>query len=197
MPDIVDLIKSQHRIMDELLEKTQEEGADIPALLQQVAALLTPHSEAEESFVYPRIKELDPEEGSEVHDGSAEHHHVESLMQELLASEPDAPGFDGKLAAMIAEIRHHVEEEEADLLPVLAEKAPDAEREELGERFAAQTGVADASRASEPLAGESGSGSSGSDTVDLTKDELYEKAKEQDVAGRSSMTKDELAKAVK
>ncbi|MFN8074211.1 MAG: hemerythrin domain-containing protein [Kineosporiaceae bacterium] len=190
MPDIVDLIKSQHRTMDELLEQTQQEGADIPALLQQVAALLTPHSQAEESFVYPRIQQLEPEEGSEVHDGAAEHHHVEQLMQELLASEPDAPGFDGKLAAMIAEIRHHVEEEEQDLLPVLAEQADDDERAELGARFAEQTGVADDSRAKEPLAGSSDS------TVDLTKEELYEKAKEQDVSGRSTMTKDELAKAV-
>ena len=32
--------------------------------------------------------------------------------------------------------------------------------------------------------------------LDLTKEELYELAKEQDVDGRSKMTKDELAKAV-
>ena len=65
MPDIVDLIKSQHRQVDELLteaEQKAEQGqtADIPALLQQVSLLLLPHSQAEESFVYPTIRGLQP-----------------------------------------------------------------------------------------------------------------------------------------
>ena len=34
------------------------------------------------------------------------------------------------------------------------------------------------------------------DTRDATRDELYQEAKERDIAGRSSMTKDELAAAV-
>jgi hypothetical protein len=51
VPDIVDLIKSQHRQMDELLDHAQQEGADTKRLLQQVSDLLMPHSEAEESLV--------------------------------------------------------------------------------------------------------------------------------------------------
>jgi DNA end-binding protein Ku len=46
-------------------------------------------------------------------------------------------------------------------------------------------------------AGRSSNGSgSGSDADDLSKDQLLERAKEQDVAGRSKMTKEELAEAV-
>ena len=41
-----------------------------------------------------------------------------------------------------------------------------------------------------------GSSSGGSGGKEPTKDELYEKAKKKDVEGRSSMSKDELAKAV-
>ena len=44
--------------------------------------------------------------------------------------------------------------------------------------------------------GSKGSSSGGSGGEDLTKDEFYEKAKKQDVEGRSKMSKDELAKAV-
>ena len=40
-----------------------------------------------------------------------------------------------------------------------------------------------------------GSGSSG-DVSEMTRDELYEKAKELEIEGRSTMSKDELAKAV-
>jgi hemerythrin superfamily protein len=126
MADVVDLIKAQHRIMDSLLEQAQQaEPDEIPGLLRQVAAILMPHSEAEESFVYPAIREYDESEADEVRDGTAEHHHVEQLMRELLSEDPSGPGYDGKLAAMVGELRHHVEEEEEDLLPVLSEKARD------------------------------------------------------------------------
>jgi hemerythrin superfamily protein len=93
--------------------------------------MLMPHSEAEESFVYPEIRRYEPEETAEVHDGTAEHHHIEQLMRELLSEDPDGPGYDGKLAAMVAELRHHVEEEEEDLLPVLSEKRAGSGREWL------------------------------------------------------------------
>jgi len=185
MPDIVELITAQHRQVDELLEQAQSEGADVPTLLRQVSDLLLPHSQAEESFVYPTIRERDPSETEEVHDGVAEHHHIEQLLQELLTEDPEGPGFDGKLAAMVGELRHHVEEEEQDLLPVLSEKASKEEREQLGARFAAETGSSDVTTSS----------GSSSDT-EATREELYEKAKEQDVPGRSKMSKDELAKAV-
>ena len=187
MPDVVPLIKSQHRELEELLEQAEQEGTDTLALLRQVAAMLKPHSEAEESFVYPRIAQLRAEEAEEVHDGAAEHHHADALLDELLAGDPEEPGYDGKLAALIGELRHHIEEEESDLLSVLAEQATDAEREELGDRFAAATGVAEV-RPSEAAAT--------ADAEGVTKQELYEKAKKQYVPGRSSMTKQELAKAV-
>jgi hemerythrin superfamily protein len=177
MADVVDLIKAQHRAMDDLLEQAQQAEPDrVRELLQQVADMLLPHSQAEESFVYPAIREYDASEDAEVKDGTAEHHHIEALMRELLTEDPSGPGFDGKLAAMVAELRHHVEEEEQDLLPVLSEKADDDEREELGTRFAEETG--------------NGLGAA------ATRDELYEEARRQDVPGRSSMTKAELAEAV-
>jgi hemerythrin superfamily protein len=181
MPDIVKLIKAQHRQVDDLLEQAQSEGADVRSLLQQVSDLLLPHSQAEESFVYPAIRERAPEETDEVHDGVAEHHHIEQLLRELRADDPDGPGFDGKLAAMVGELRHHVEEEEQDLLPVLSEKASDEERERLGVRFAAETGSSDVTASS---------------SDDATRAELYEKARQQEVPGRSKMSKEELADAV-
>jgi hemerythrin-like domain-containing protein len=185
VPDVVALIKSQHRELEELLEQAEQEDTDTLALLAQVATLLKPHSEAEESYVYPRIAELQEDEADEVHDGTAEHHHADALLDELLAGDPDEPGYDGKLAALIGELKHHIEEEETELLTVLTEKADDAERQALGNRFAADTGSAEV----RPDADASSSG-------EATKAELYELAKEQDVPGRSTMTKDELASAV-
>lgn len=146
--------------------------------------LLVPHAEAEESFVYPTIEKADPEEAEEVQDGAAEHHHIEELLGQLLEEDPDDPGNDGKLAAMVGELRHHVEEEQ-ELLPVLETRASSERRADLAARFAHATGW-------------TGKGSSdlGSTDAQPTRAELYDKAKEQKVPGRSGMNKAELAEAV-
>jgi hemerythrin superfamily protein len=175
LADIVSVIKEQHRRVDRLLEQAAEEGADTAALIQQVADLLLPHSEAEESFVYPTIRKKSGDAGDEVKDGVEEHHHIEDMLRSLLDQEPGDPGYDGTLAALTGELRHHVEEEEQDLLPLLQENSSREELERLGERFEQATAQA---RVDEP-----------------TKAELYERAKEQDVPGRSTMTKEELADA--
>jgi hemerythrin superfamily protein len=175
VPDIVAVIKEQHRQVDELLEEATHDGVDKADILHEVHRMLLPHSEAEEDFVYPRIRQLAAEAGEEVVDGVVEHHHVEEMMQNLLRTDPDKPGWDGTLAAIIGELHHHIQEEEEELLPIL-ERLPAAEREELGRRFVEAT------------------------TAKLpdhhTKHELYELAQEQEIPGRSHMSKDELAEAV-
>jgi hemerythrin superfamily protein len=187
MADVVELIKTQHRRIESLLQ--QAEGAEpeqMSPVLRQLADLLLPHSEAEESFVYPAIREHARSESDEVKDGAAEHHHIEGLLQELLAEDPSTPGYDGKLAAMTGELRHHVEEEEQDLLPVLSEKASDAEREDLGARFAQATGHDQ----------KVGGAARGGEVEGRSRDELYQEARERDIPGRSAMSKDELARAL-
>jgi iron-sulfur cluster repair protein YtfE (RIC family) len=106
-------------------------------LLQQVAELLIPHSKAEEQVVYPAIKTTVPDEGSDVDDGLAEHQHVEQTLQELLEADPEAPGVDGLIAAMIGEVRHHVEEEEQQILPAFAKSASNQQLSDLGDLFTA------------------------------------------------------------
>ena len=140
MPDVVEVIKEQHRVIDSLLSQAEQEGADVAALMRQVGDLLKPHSEAEESFVYPTIREKQADEKAMIKDGVAEHHHLEGMLDQLLAEDPKSPGYDGMLAALVGELRHHVEEEEQDLLPVLEKKAGEQEREDMGRRFLEATG---------------------------------------------------------
>jgi hemerythrin-like domain-containing protein len=197
--DVVDVIKAQHRAIDRLLDQAMAEGFDTTALLHQVSELLTPHSEAEESFVYPTIAQKQPQEGEEVKDGAAEHHHIDEVLQALLADDPDAPGFDGRLAGLVGELRHHVEEEEQDLLPVLSEQASDDERAAMGARFAEETGWTGGTAATEGAAATEAAGAaggSGGDEGGPTRAELYEQAKAQDLPGRSKMSKAELEEAV-
>jgi hemerythrin superfamily protein len=134
---VVTLIKEDHRKLEAVFKQLESEPDDVRALLQQVAELLIPHSKAEEQVVYPAIKTIAPAEGEEVDDGIAEHHHVEEVLAELLSGDPDAPGADGLIAAMIGEVRHHVEEEEQDILPKFADEASNQQLADLGEKFTA------------------------------------------------------------
>ncbi|HEY6798641.1 MAG TPA: hemerythrin domain-containing protein [Kineosporiaceae bacterium] len=207
MADVVDLIQEAHRQLEVLLERAESSDPEqMMEILQRVAWLLGPHSEAEESFVYPAIRDHDDREDEKVQDSVAEHHHIEHLLEELSQEDPSGPGYDGKLAAMIGELRHHVREEEHDLLPVLRKKASAGEREDLGVRFAEVTGIslddeagsdAGARSSSPPRSSSAGGRTQGSAGTDgPTRKELYEKAKEKGVSGRSRMSKQELAEAV-
>ena len=138
MTGVVTLIKDDHKALEAVFKKLESaEPGEIPDLLRQVERLLVPHSKAEEQVVYPAIKRLVPDEEPDVDDGLAEHKHVEETLTELLAADPEAPGVDGLIAAMIGEVRHHVEEEEAEILPALVEAADNQQLGQLGDEFTA------------------------------------------------------------
>jgi hypothetical protein len=65
----------------------------------------------------------------------------------------------------------------------------------MGRRFLEETGQAGGGSGSSGSGSSSRSGSSGSGD-EPTKAELYERAKERDVEGRSTMSKDELKQAL-
>jgi hemerythrin superfamily protein len=137
MAGVITLIKDDHQKLEAVFKKLEAEGGDTKALLEQVAEMLIPHSKAEEQVVYPAIKSTAPAEGKDVDDGIKEHHHVEETLKQILASDPEAPGVDGLIAAMIGEVRHHVEEEEQDILPTFAEAVTNQQLSDLGEQFTA------------------------------------------------------------
>jgi hemerythrin-like domain-containing protein len=184
--DIIDLITADHREVEQLFAQL-DAGGDQDAVIRRIADELIPHSKAEEQVVYPAIVSAASDEDEEVKDGAAEHHHIEEMLQQLLENGADAPGSDGLLAAVVAETKHHVEEEETDILPAYREHSTPEERADLGRRFA------EAKQQARAGGGSSGTGGSSSGK---TRDELYEEAKRAGVEGRSSMTKDQLAKAL-
>jgi Hemerythrin HHE cation binding domain len=182
MADVVELITQDHRTMEGLFDELQREPKRRPELLEKVAALLIAHSRAEEERVYP-VAAKEAGEREEAHHGTEEHHEAEEMLERLRGMSPEGEEFEKKLKEFIDAVKHHVEEEESDILPGLRE-AMSAERlEELGESFA--------ERRRQELTSGSGSGSE-----DRTKDEVYEEARKLDVPGRSSMNKDELVEAV-
>jgi hemerythrin superfamily protein len=137
MPDVVTLIENDHRELEEVFSSIEAADGDVKPLIEQVRDLLIPHSKAEEQVVYPAIKQIAPDEAEDVDDGLEEHHHVEEMLKKVLAEDSDAPGADGIVAAIIGEVRHHVDEEEQLILPKFADRATPQQLDELGAKFEA------------------------------------------------------------
>jgi hypothetical protein len=97
-----------------------------------------------------------------------EHDSARELLTKIRDAAPDTPGFGGLVAALKGAIGHHVEDEEGEAFPRL--------RQQMRDRIPNVEAPPDAEG--------------------LTRDELYDKAKELDITGRSSMSKNELAEAV-
>ncbi|MFF8384574.1 hemerythrin domain-containing protein [Streptomyces kanasensis] len=190
--DVVTMIKTDHRELERLFTMMEQERSVRPLALPLAVAMLEAHSRAEEKHVYPAlVKEAG--EKDEVEHATEEHHEAEELGRRLLGLDWESEEFDRELGKWVEAVRHHVEEEEQDLLPALGETFDEERLRTMGEEFAEQR--------AEELAGGSGDAGGGegagrSDLTGLTRDELYERARQLGVEGRSSMKKDELLEQV-
>ena len=187
--DAIALIKADHKTVEALFkqfEQVKEAGDDArkKSVVDEISRELEAHADIEEEIFYPSVKAKAEEEGQELVDEAVEEHHlVKVTLGELASLPPSDEAFDAKVTVLIENVRHHVEEEEEEMLPQ-AEELLGADRlAELGQRMAERK---------QELLGQAGSSSGG----EQTKEELYEQAKKQDIPGRSKMSKEELAREV-
>ena len=187
--DAIALIKADHKTVEALFkqfEQVKEAGDDArkKSVVDEISRELEAHADIEEEIFYPSVKAKAEEEGQELVDEAVEEHHlVKVTLGELASLPPSDEAFDAKVTVLIENVRHHVEEEEEEMLPQ-AEELLGADRlAELGQRMAERK---------QELLGQAGSSSGG----EQTKEELYEQAKVQDIPGRSKMSKEELAREV-
>ncbi|HEY8544233.1 MAG TPA: hemerythrin domain-containing protein [Acidimicrobiales bacterium] len=175
------VLRADHRQVERLLQQIADsEPVARPPLVEELTTALEAHMELEERLLYPVVAdELGREEEME---GESEHELARIGLAKVVELSPDGPGFMAALDMLKAGISHHVEDEETEMFPELNEQLDAARLEQLdAELTAARERLGLPTR---------------EDLADGTKAELYEKAKEADVPGRSSMTRDELAEAV-
>lgn len=201
MTDVVALIKKDHRELEELFAKVTAGDGDRQRTLDEITARLEAHSRAEELEVYPVLSLADPGEEEEVEHAHHEHHEAEHRLR-MARNLVVSPHFGEAFTAFVKAVKNHVEEEENEVLPAL-QKAVDAGRlVELGAAFEKVRGELLAQPAStinleaEAATGTAPAAATG-DPADATRNELYERAKEADIPGRSAMTKQELADALR
>jgi len=190
--DAVTLITNDHRALEALFRQLQTGKGDRRALVDEVAARLTAHSRAEEQHVYPAARDAGPVDESTVDHAYHEHAEADHLLNKV-RNLIHSPHFDQALDEFVAAVKHHVEEEESEVLPALRKAVDKATLQRLGDAF---------DNARLELVRRAGldtphTARSDGDLTDATRDELYELAKQADIAGRSTMNKNQLARALR
>ena len=140
MPNgLIDLIVSDHREFERCFQELESGGMtqeDRTSLVEHLIAGLVRHSIAEEMYLYPAARTA-LSDGDRVADHEIEEHaEVEKLMKELERLGPGDDGFEPLLTRVIGEVRHHVAEEEDNLLPRMREMCTREQLADLGRKFA-------------------------------------------------------------
>ncbi|MEV3935740.1 hemerythrin domain-containing protein [Glycomyces sp. NPDC049804] len=138
--DLIDVIIKDHRHFEAVFTELETHtgiGYGRKDLVDHVIAELVRHEVAEEQFVYPVARDR-LKKGDEIADHEIEEHAAaEEVLKQLEGLEPDHPRFESLVKKMIDDVRHHMDEEERDLLPRLREVCDEEELQDLGHKVLA------------------------------------------------------------
>src|SRR6478735_5809944 len=113
----VALLKEDHDRVKELFDRF-EAAKTRPAkrkIVRAALAELKVHAAIEEEIFYPAVRKA---VGKEIMNEADEEHHVAKLLiAELDAMDGSESHFDAKFVVLAENVRHHIKEEEAEMLP--------------------------------------------------------------------------------
>lgn len=135
--DLISVITSDHREVEDAFQELERESGTPEyrrRLVDHVISELVRHSVAEEQFMYPAARRH-LENGDELADHEiAEHAEAERVMKDLEDLSATEPRFEELLRELMTDVRHHIEDEEKDLLPKLQRACSPEQLRDLGEK---------------------------------------------------------------
>ena len=136
MPHASDILREDHRKVKELfrLFENTKDPQEQKAIAHNAILELDIHSRLEEEIFYPAVRRMGgrEDEVEEMMDEAEEEHHVvELLSRELMGMQPENPDFAAKFTVLSENVKHHIEEEESEMLPQ-ADQLDPQKLEELG-----------------------------------------------------------------
>src|SRR5436190_1532701 len=119
--DVIEILEHDHREVEQMFSEleslrgaaTEEAQSRRKELTDQVTIELVRHSVAEEVLVYPQVE--DKVSAEEAEHARKEHAEAEETLARLEKLDADDPAFDDELATLMAEIRHHIADEEGQM----------------------------------------------------------------------------------
>lgn len=137
MADIVKMLRDDHKKVKGLFDRFEktEDSSEQEEIMQQALQELQIHSAIEMKLVYPLLEHEEGEEDT-IQEAYEEHHVVDLLIGELKSMNggPVDGHLKAKFTVLAENVRHHIKEEESEILPKL-EKG-DADLDAIGEQAA-------------------------------------------------------------
>lgn len=134
--DAINIIKLDHDKVKELFDQFKDAG-DLRTkrkIVEEAIMELKLHAAVEEEIFYPAVRsQLDDEIMTEADE---EHHVAKVLIAELEEMDGKEEHFDAKFNVLAENIRHHIKEEEYDMLPK-ARALDNVDMDEVGKKMIA------------------------------------------------------------
>jgi len=186
--DAITLLTADHNHVRGLFSrfKTAEENEKTDVMLDvggRIVEELRVHTTIEEEIFYPAITDASDEVHKLVNEGLEEHAVAKRLIEEVAGVEPGGEEWVAKMTVIIESVEHHAEEEEKEMFPGVKRNISRDDLASLAIRMDERKGELGAPTTK--------------DTLDLTKSQLLELAREQEIPGRSNMDVEELALTVR
>ena len=137
--DAITLLKQDHRTVEALFEEFEKADHDqLAAIAERVCQMLTVHAQIEEEILYPAAKEaFEGEEKDDlVNEATVEHASAKELIAKIEGMSAADDLFKATVKVLSEYIKHHVKEEEGELLPKL--KKTEVDLKELGSQLQAR-----------------------------------------------------------
>lgn len=137
-PDAIQLLTADHVEVESMFVQIESlpPGGSTDSLVEQVVRELSIHAAIEEQILYPAMRKALPDGETLVQEAIDEHQEVKETLAAI--EKADGPGERGPLLQqLIADVRHHVDEEESELFPKLRASIGTAELREMGGKLAA------------------------------------------------------------
>lgn len=137
--DAISLLTNDHRTVEQLFAD-YERGLQGPEAKRQVVDQITRelsiHAAIEEVYLYPEVKKALGEGGELVDESLHEHQEVKETLAALEDMDPTDAAYDQTVAALIADVRHHVQEEEDEMFPKLRSALSVEQLADIGQKLA-------------------------------------------------------------
>ncbi|MCC6381115.1 MAG: hemerythrin domain-containing protein [Dehalococcoidia bacterium] len=137
MPDPVKMLKDDHNKVKGLFSEFESaDGRSKMRIAKEAMTELEIHTKLEEEIFYPAMQRALKEEEL-MAEAEEEHHVAKVLIKELEAMERADVHFDAKFTVLAENVKHHIKEEESEMLPK-ASKIDRTELDRLGEEMQAR-----------------------------------------------------------
>jgi len=133
----IELLKTDHETVEALFQQVESsDTSEHPAIFAQINAELRAHAHIEETIFYPSLQEEGSDELIEItSEALQEHQQMKTFLGELSVASSDAEKFEPLLTKLIQDVRHHVEEEEGEMFPMVEDEFDEATIEAWGEQM--------------------------------------------------------------